>query len=77
MSASWRLWPASPSHGPPTLYTTVPQTALLDLGSSTYQMFDHAVVLDQVMRQSREDPMQPGSLSQNAAMAEGWSNNSG
>ena len=34
------------------LYTTVTRTALLDLGSSAYQLVDQAMVLDQVMRQS-------------------------
>ena len=37
------------------LYTTVSRTVLSDLGSSAYQLFDHAIVLDQVMRQSGED----------------------
>ena len=37
------------------LYTTVSRTALSVLGSSAYQFFDRAVVLDQVMRQSRDD----------------------
>ena len=37
------------------LYTTVSQTALSDLGSSAYQLFDRATVLDQVMRQSGKD----------------------
>ena len=37
------------------LYTTVSQTALSDLGSSAYQLFDRAIVLDQVMHQSGED----------------------
>lgn len=40
------------------LYTTTPRTALSDLGSSAYQLFDHAVVLNQVMRQSGQDPSQ-------------------
>ena len=40
------------------LYTTASRTALSDLGSSAYQLFDHAVVLNQVMRQSGEDPSQ-------------------
>lgn len=40
------------------LYTTAPRTALSDLGSNAYQLFDHAVVLNQVMRQSGEDPSQ-------------------
>ena len=40
------------------LYTTVSRTALSDLGSSAYQLFDRAIVLDQVMRQSGEDPNQ-------------------
>ena len=37
------------------LYTTVSRTALSDLGSSAYQFFDRAVVLDQVMCQSGDD----------------------
>ena len=37
------------------LYTTVLRTHLSDLGSTAYQMFDHAVVLDQVMRQSGQN----------------------
>ena len=40
------------------LYTTVSQNAMSDLGSTTYQMFDYAVVLEQPMRQSGEDPDQ-------------------
>ena len=40
------------------LYTTVPRFALSDLGSSAYQLFDHAVDLKQVMRQSGQDPAQ-------------------
>ena len=31
------------------LYTTAPRTALSDLGCSAYQLFNHAVVLTQVM----------------------------
>ena len=34
------------------IYTTVPRSTLSDLGSTAYQLFDHAVVLKQVMRQS-------------------------
>ena len=41
-----------------TLYTTASRTALSNLGSSAYQLFDHAVVLNQVMRQSGKDPSQ-------------------
>ena len=37
------------------LYTTVSRTAHSDLGSSAYQFFDRAVVLDQVMCQSGDD----------------------
>ena len=37
------------------LHTTVSLTARCDLGSSAYQLFDRAVVLDQVMHQSGED----------------------
>ena len=40
------------------LYTTVSRTALSDLGSSAYLLFDCAIVLDQVMRQSGEDDNQ-------------------
>ena len=40
------------------LYTTVSRTPLSDLGSSAYQMFNHAIVLEQVMRQSGQDPQQ-------------------
>lgn len=35
------------------LYTTESRTALSDLGSSAYQLFDHAIVLKQVMRQGK------------------------
>ena len=37
------------------LYTKTSRTALSDLGSSCYQLFDQAVVLNQVMRQSGQD----------------------
>ena len=40
------------------LYTTAPRTALSDLGCSAYQLFHHAVVLTQVMRQSGQHPSQ-------------------
>ena len=40
------------------LYTTVSRTALSDLGSTAYQQFDHAIVLNQVMRQAGQDPSQ-------------------
>ena len=40
------------------LYTTAPRTALSDLGCSAYQLFNHAVVLTQVMRQSGQHPSQ-------------------
>ena len=40
------------------LYTTSSSSALSDVGSSSYQMFDHAVILDQIMRQSGQDPSQ-------------------
>ena len=40
------------------LYTTTTSSALSDIGSSGYQSFDHAVVLDQIMRQSGQDPSQ-------------------
>ena len=37
------------------LYTTVSRTELSDLGSIDYHLFDHAVVLDRVMRQAGQD----------------------
>ena len=40
------------------LYTTVSRSHLSDLGSTAYQLFNNAVVLDQVMRQSGQDPSQ-------------------
>ena len=40
------------------LYSTVSRTPLSDLGSAAYQLFDCAVVLNQVMRQSGQDPNQ-------------------
>ena len=40
------------------LYTTVARSALSDLGSAAYQLFDRAVVLKQVMRQSGQSPTQ-------------------
>ena len=40
------------------LYTTVSRNELSDLGSSTYHFFDSVVVLNQVMRQSGENPEQ-------------------
>ena len=40
------------------LYTTVSRTHLSDLGSTAYQMFNHAVVLEEVMRQSGQAPDQ-------------------
>jgi len=40
------------------LYTTVSRNAMSDLGSTAYQMFDYAVVLDHPMRQSGQDPEQ-------------------
>jgi ATP-dependent DNA helicase PIF1 len=38
-----------------SLYTTVPSSSLSVIGSSLYQSFDCAVVLDQIMRQSGND----------------------
>ena len=35
------------------LYTTVSCSALSDLGSTAYQLFDHAIVLKQVMHQGK------------------------
>ena len=40
------------------LYTIVPRSALSDLGSSVYQLFDHVVVLEQVRRQHGDSPAQ-------------------
>ena len=40
------------------LYTTLPSSTLSDIGSYTYQSFNSAVVLDQVIRQSGKDPSQ-------------------
>ena len=40
------------------LYTTMSRSPLSDQGSSAYQLFDHAVVLEQMMRQSGQDPDQ-------------------
>ena len=40
------------------LYTTVPRSTLSDLGSTAYQLFYHAVVLKQVMRQSGQSSSQ-------------------
>lgn len=40
------------------LYTTVSQNAMSDLGSTAYQMFHYAVILEQPMRQSGQDPDQ-------------------
>ena len=40
------------------LYTTVSRTAFSDFGKAAYQLFDRAVILDQVMRQSGQDPDQ-------------------
>ena len=38
------------------LYTTSASSALSDLGSNAYQMFDKAITLDQIMRQAGQDP---------------------
>ena len=40
------------------LYTTVSRSALSDLGRYAYQIFDKAIVLDQVIRQQGHDPKQ-------------------
>ena len=40
------------------LYTSSTSSALSDIGASGYQSFDHAVVLDQVMRQAGQDSSQ-------------------
>ena len=40
------------------LYTTISRSPLSDQGSAAYQLFDRAIVLQQVMRQSGQDPDQ-------------------
>lgn len=40
------------------LYTTSPSSPLSDIGANCYQAFDHAVILEQVMRQAGRDPSQ-------------------
>ena len=40
------------------LYTTSTSSSLSDIGSSCFQSFDRAVILDQIMRQSGQDPSQ-------------------
>ena len=40
------------------LYTTSTSSPLSDIGSSSYRFFNNAVVLDQIMRQSEDDPSQ-------------------
>ena len=40
------------------LYTTVSRTELSDFGSVNYHLFDHAITLDQVMRQAGNDSAQ-------------------
>ena len=40
------------------LYTSVSRTELSDLGSENYHLFDHAITLDQVMRQAGNDGAQ-------------------
>ena len=40
------------------LYTTSTSSPLSDIGSSSYRSFDKATVLDQIMRQSGDDPRQ-------------------
>ena len=49
-----RLWPATSCDGSPT----VSCSPLSDTGSAAYQLFDCAIVLKQVMRQSGQDPDQ-------------------
>ena len=39
-------------------YTTVSHSPLADQGNTAYQLFDRAIVLKQVMRQSGQDPDQ-------------------
>ena len=40
------------------LYTTVSRTPLFDVWKAAYQLFNHAVILDQVMRQAGQKPNQ-------------------
>ena len=40
------------------LYTTASRSPLSDQGSTAYHLFDHAIVLKQVMHQSGQDPDQ-------------------
>ena len=40
------------------IYTTVPRSGLSDLGSTAYQLFNRAIILKQVMRQSGQDATQ-------------------
>ena len=40
------------------LYTTVSRSELSDLGSVNYHQFDHAIILDQVMRQAGNNDTQ-------------------
>ena len=40
------------------LYTTVSRSKLSDLGSVNYHQFDHAIILDQVMRQAGNNDTQ-------------------
>ena len=47
-----------PPVGDLPLYTTASRKPLSDLGRAAYQMFNRAIVLDQVMRQSGEDASQ-------------------
>ena len=42
----------------PPLYTLESCSSLSDLGRSAYQLFNKAIVLDQVMRQSGDDDQQ-------------------
>ena len=58
LTSNWEDFGQLPPVMDLTLYTTAPQTPLAVLGSSAYQLFDHAVVLNQVMQQSGEDPSQ-------------------
>ena len=47
-----------PPVGDLSLYTTASRKPLSDLGRAAYQIFNRAIVLDQVMRQSGEDASQ-------------------
>ena len=54
---------------------TVSRTSLSDLSSSAYQLFDCAIVLDQVMHQSGEDDDHASAILQHPTPSERQSGN--